>query len=107
MAEGMNHITDSNIDEITQKNSLVLIDCWAEWCGPCQMLTPILQQLANEYAGRVVIGKLNVDENPETSMKHQIMAIPTILFFKDGKLVDNMIGVAPKKQIEGTIAKYL
>jgi thioredoxin 1 len=107
MAQEPVHITDANIDEIVQKNHVVVIDCWAEWCGPCRMLAPTIQQLAAEYAGKVLIGKLNVDENPKTSRKYQLMAIPTILFFKDGELVDHIVGVVPKQSIEGVIAKYL
>lgn len=107
MAQDPVHITDSNIDEIVKQNSVVVIDCWAEWCGPCRMLAPIIEELAEEYAGRAVIGKLNVDENPKTSMKYQLMAIPTLLFFKDGELVDHVVGVVPKQQITRVIEKYL
>jgi len=100
-------LSDSNLDEILEKNSLVVVDCWAEWCGPCKMLTPIIHELSEEYVGRALIGKLNVDENRRTSMKYQLMAIPTLLFFKNGELVDHVVGVVPKANIEKTISKYL
>ncbi len=100
-------LSDSNLDEILRENSLVVVDCWAEWCGPCKMLAPIINELSEDYEGRALIGKLNVDENPRTSMKHRLMAIPTLLFFKDGELVDQIVGVVPKTTIEKTISKYL
>jgi len=100
-------LNDSNLDEILEKNSLVVVDCWAAWCGPCKMLAPIIHELSEEYEGRALIGKLNVDENPKTSMKHLLMAIPTLLFFKNGELVDHVVGVVPKANIEKTISKYL
>ena len=100
-------LSDSNLDEILEKNSLVVVDCWAEWCGPCKMLTPIIHELSEDYEGRALVGKLNVDENPQTAMKHQLMAIPTLLFFKNGELVDHIVGVVPKATIEKTISKYL
>ncbi len=100
-------LSDSNLDEILRENSLVVVDCWAEWCGPCKMLAPIINELSEDYEGRALIGKLNVDENPRTSMKHRLMAIPTLLFFKDGELVDQIVGVVPKATIEKTISKYL
>lgn len=96
-------LSDSNLDEILRENSLVVVDCWAEWCGPCKMLAPIINELSEDYEGRALIGKLNVDENPMTSMKHRLMAIPTLLFFKDGELVDQIVGVVPKATIERTI----
>jgi thioredoxin 2 len=78
----------------------VLVDCWAPWCGPCRTVAPILDQLASEYAGRVKVAKLNVDENPGTASEYGIQSIPTMLFFKGGKLVDKVIGAIPKGEIE-------
>ena len=80
--------TDANVDEIIASGKPVMIDCWATWCGPCVAMTPIVDELAKEYEGKVVIGKYNVDENSDLSMKYRIMSIPMFLFFKDGKKQD-------------------
>ena len=84
---------------ITNSPGTVLLDCWAPWCGPCRMLTPIMEQLAAESAGRYQIAKLNTDENPRVATQFRIQSIPTMLIFKEGKLVDRLIGVMPKSQI--------
>jgi thioredoxin len=76
------------------------VDCWAPWCGPCRMVAPIMDQLASEYAGRVKIAKLNTDENPLTASQYGIQSIPTLLFFKDGTLVNKLVGALPKSEIE-------
>lgn len=89
--------TDSNFDELVVKaDKPVLVDFWAEWCGPCRMVGPIVAELADEYADKVVVGKLDVDSNPEVSMKYGIRNIPTILFFKNGEIVDKQVGAVPK-----------
>ncbi|MCB0483458.1 MAG: thioredoxin [Flavobacteriales bacterium] len=90
-------ITDANFDE-TVKNSdkPVLIDFWAEWCGPCRMVGPIVEQIAGEYEGKAVVGKLNVDENPQTAGRFGIRSIPTILFLKNGEIVDRQVGAVAK-----------
>lgn len=80
--------TDANVDEIIASGKPVMIDCWATWCGPCVAMSPLVDELANEYEGKVVIGKYNVDENNDLSMKYRIMSIPMFLFFKDGKKQD-------------------
>lgn len=100
-------VTDSSFEEFVKKGSLVLVDFWAEWCGPCRMVGPALEKLAVEYAGRVAVGKLNVDENPATPMKYRVSAIPTLIFFKGGKVVDRMLGAAPKESIEEKIKRLL
>lgn len=82
----------------------VVLDAWAPWCGPCRMITPVMEQLAAESNGRYVVAKLNVDENPRTASQFRIEGIPTLLFFKDGKLVDRVVGVAPKPTIEQKLA---
>jgi thioredoxin 1 len=101
------HVTDSNFNEIVRKHSLVLIDFWAEWCAPCRMIAPIIEELAREYGKKVLIGKLNVDENPETAERFQIFSIPTLLVMQNGKEVDRIVGLVPKSQIEAYLKKYL
>src|SRR5688572_8557805 len=89
--------TDSNFDsDVLKSDKPVLVDLWAEWCGPCRMLTPIIDELHTEYEGKAVIGKLNVDENPMVSEKYGVRSIPTLLIFKNGELVDKQVGVVPK-----------
>ena len=100
-------VTDSNFNEIANKNSLALIDCWAPWCGPCVVISPIVEELAKEYAGKVLFGKLNVDENPRTAERFQIFGIPTLLIIKNGKEVDRIVGLAPKDHIEARLKKHL
>ena len=94
-------ITDETFEEEVEKSSLpVLVDCWAPWCGPCRMLAPTIDQLAEEQDGVVKVAKLNVDECPKTAQKFGIMSIPTMLIVKDGEVVDRMVGVQPKATIE-------
>jgi thioredoxin 1 len=99
-------ITDADIDEVIKKYETIIIDCWAPWCGPCRMVAPVIEDLAKELQGKIVFGKLNVDENPGTSTKHQIMSIPTLLVFKKGNLVDRLIGAYPKEQLKKKIETY-
>ena len=87
-------------DEIISSPVPVLLDCWAPWCGPCRTIGPIIDQLAKEFAGKVKFAKLNVDENSATSTKYNIMSIPTMLLFKDGKVVNSLVGALPKAEIE-------
>lgn len=92
-------VTDANFAEIIGDGKPVMVDFWATWCGPCRMIAPLVEELAAEYDGKVVIGKCNVDENQEVPMKYSIRNIPTMLFFKDGELVDRMVGAASKADI--------
>lgn len=101
------HVTDANFDETIKKNHLVLVDFWADWCGPCRALTPTIQELAKEYAGKVLISKLNVDENPKTAECFQVFSIPTMIMFKDGCEADRLVGLCPKKNIEAALKKHL
>jgi thioredoxin 1 len=90
-------ITDANFEEVVLKSDkAVLIDLWAEWCGPCRMLGPIVEEMAKEYEGKAVIGKLDVDNNPMVTSKYGIRNIPTVLFFKNGEIVDKQVGAVPK-----------
>ena len=100
-------LTDSTFTEFVQNNPFVVVDCWAPWCGPCLMVAPIIEELAKEYAGKIVFGKLNVDENPITASRYQIMSIPTLLVFRNGKLVDTIIGAMPKEMLEARITRFL
>ncbi|MEM3088896.1 MAG: thioredoxin [Candidatus Bathyarchaeia archaeon] len=100
-------VTDENFNEVIQLHSLMIIDCWAPWCGPCKMVAPILDEMAKDYAGKVVFGKLNVDENPRTAMQFAIMAIPTLLIIKNGNVVDRIVGAVPRETIESKIQAYL
>ncbi|TLY44770.1 MAG: thioredoxin [Nitrospirae bacterium] len=86
---------------------LVMVDFWAVWCGPCQMVAPVVEELANEYAGKLQVMKLNTDENPEIAGRYQVMSIPTIMFFKDGKPVEKLIGARPKRQFKEMIDSLL
>ncbi len=101
-------ITDSNFDEVvTKSDKPVLVDFWAEWCGPCRMVGPVVEELAKEYAGRAVIGKVNVDENPDISVKFGIRNIPALLYFKNGEIVDKQIGAVPKSVLAEKLDKQL
>lgn len=101
-------ITDANFaTEVEQSDVPVLIDFWAVWCGPCKMITPIVEELATEYDGKVKIGKLDVDNNQQTAMKFGIRSIPTLLIFKDGRVADTLIGAVSKGQIEEKLKAQL
>ncbi|MGL5318371.1 MAG: thioredoxin [Bacteroidales bacterium] len=100
-------ITDSNFKELLESGKPLVVDFWAEWCGPCRMITPIIEDLAGEYADRVNIGKLNVDDSTAVTQEFGIRNIPTILFFKDGKLVDKQVGAAQKPVIAAKVDALL
>jgi len=101
-------ITDANFQELVlNAGKPAMIDFWAEWCGPCRMLTPVVKELSTEYEGRVVVGKVDVDSNPGISMKYGIRNIPTLLFFKNGEVVDKQVGVVPKGALVNKIEAIL
>jgi thioredoxin 1 len=100
-------LTDQTFEQTIEKTPIVVVDFWAAWCGPCRMVAPIIDQLAKEYEGRVTFGKLNVDENPMVANAFQIQSIPSLLVFKNGKLVDGLVGAAPRNLIESRITPYL
>jgi len=101
------NLTDAGFDKALMDNSKLVIDCWAPWCGPCKALSPLVDDLAKAYLGKVTFGKVNVDDNPKVAQRYGIMSIPTLLFIKNGQLVDHLVGVVPKKTIEDRIQKLL
>src|SRR4029077_3654286 len=107
-AENVQTFTDGNFDDdVLKSGAPVLVDFWAEWCGPCKRLGPTVDALATEYAGKVTVGKLNVDENPNVSFKFQIRGIPTILIFKGGQVVESVVGLAQPEDLKKVIDKHI
>jgi thioredoxin 1 len=101
-------ITDANFEELVLKSDKpVLVDFWAEWCGPCRMVGPVVEDISRDYSGRAVVGKVNVDNNPGISMKYGIRNIPALLFFNKGEIVDKQIGAVPKSVLAGKLDKQL
>ncbi|MEO8209760.1 MAG: thioredoxin [bacterium] len=101
-------LTDANFEQEVLKSDLpVLIDFWAVWCGPCKMIAPIVGELATEYEGKLKVGKLDIDNNQEVSIKYGIRSIPTLLIFKDGKIVDQIVGAVPKGSIVAKLEEHL
>jgi thioredoxin 1 len=100
-------VSDRNFDQTIKTYPLVVVDCWAAWCAPCRAIAPVIEQLAKDYKGKAVFGKLNVDENPETANRFGVMAIPTLLVMKGGKEIDRIVGALPKNQLETKIKAYV
>jgi len=105
-SDNLKTLTDSNFEEET-KSGVVLVDFWAEWCGPCRRLAPTVDALAQEFSGRATVAKLNVDENPNVPGRFMIRGIPTLLLFKNGQLEETLVGLAPKEDIAAMITKHL
>ena len=108
MADGITTLNESTFDEkIATAELPVVVDFWAEWCGPCKMIAPILSEVADEQAGKVQVAKLNVDENPDIARRFDVMSIPTLIVFKDGQPVKRMVGAAGKGQLLENLSDYL
>jgi len=100
-------LADGTFKEVIRKYPLVVVDCWAEWCAPCRMVGPVVEELARDYRGRIVFGKLNVDSNVRTAQQYGIMSIPTLLVFKNGQLANQLVGAMPRDMLEPQITMYL
>lgn len=108
MAGNVIEVTDDNFEhEIIKSGMVTLVDFWAAWCAPCRVIAPIVEELSLEYAGKLKVGKLNVDDNPNTSAKYGIMSIPSLLIFKNGTVVEHIVGARPKQDIKKSIDKHL
>ncbi|TSA17446.1 thioredoxin [bacterium] len=101
-------VTDSNFKkEVLESATPVLVDFWAEWCGPCKMIAPVVEQLANDFDGKLKVGKVDVDSNQQTAMQFGIRSIPTLLIFKNGKVVEQIVGAVPKQALTDKVSKHL
>jgi thioredoxin 1 len=108
MSENTATLTDGNFDELVIKSSVpVLVDFWAEWCGPCRMIAPTVEALATTYDGKVTIGKLNVDDNPNTATQFGVRSIPTLLLFKGGEVVESVVGLTDKARLQALLDKHV
>lgn len=107
MADKPIHVTDDEFEKVVKEHPYVVVDFWAEWCAPCRAIAPIVEELAQKYAGKVAFVKVNTDENPMTPQKYMVMGIPTLLFFKEGNLVDQVVGAMPRGPFEERVKKHL
>ena len=108
MSENTETLTDGNFDDSVLKSSVpVLVDFWAEWCGPCRMIAPTVEELATDYGDKVTIGKLNVDDNPNTATQFGVRSIPTLLLFKGGEVVESVVGLTDKTRLQALLDKHL
>jgi len=101
------HVTDADFDKVVKEHPYVIVDFWAEWCAPCRAIAPMIEDLAKQYAGKVTFVKVNTDENPRVPQQFMVMGIPTLLFFKGGKLVDQVVGAMPRGPFEERVKKHL
>lgn len=108
MAEGVVNVTSATWeDEVIKNSGLVMVDFWAAWCGPCRIIAPTVEDIAKEYSGKIKVAKLNTDENPDIASRYKIMGIPTLIFFKNGERVDQVVGAVPKPQLKSKIDSLL
>ena len=108
MSENTATLTDGNFDDSVIKSTVpVLVDFWAEWCGPCRMIAPTVEELATDYSGKVTIGKLNVDDNPNTATQFGVRSIPTLLLYKGGEVVESVVGLTDKTRLQALLDKHL
>jgi thioredoxin 1 len=101
------HLTDDTFDEAIENNKLLFVDMFADWCAPCRMMAPVVEELAKQYEGRVAFAKLDVDANKRVPEEYEVISIPTLFVFKDGKVAERIVGAVPKKRIEDALKKYL
>ena len=108
MAENVLEFTDDSFEaDVLKSDQPVLVDFWAPWCGPCKMIAPTIEELASDYAGKVRVGKMNIDETPQTANSNQITAIPTVLLFKDGEMIEKFVGITPKEKFAASLDSSL
>lgn len=108
MADNILTVTSSTWDkDVLQSEKLVMVDFWAVWCGPCRMIAPSIEELAKEYEGKITVAKLNTDENPDVASRYKIMGIPTVMFFKKGERLDQIVGAVPKPQLKAKIDAFI
>ncbi|MCB0327047.1 MAG: thioredoxin [Bdellovibrionales bacterium] len=106
MSDQVRAIGDTEFEtEVLQSGTPTLVDFWAPWCGPCKAIAPVVEELAQEYAGKVAFKKINIDENPSTPVQYHVKGIPTLILFKDGKVIDQLVGSAPKERLKALIGK--
>jgi thioredoxin 1 len=108
VSDNLMQVTDANFEEsVVRSSTPVVLDFWAPWCGPCRMMEPVLEEAAAEWSGKIQVGKVNVDENPATAQKYDILSIPTLLVFKDGEVVKKLVGAMPKKRLSEELAPWV
>lgn len=101
------NINQSNFNEVINSDIPVIVDFWAPWCGPCKMLGPVIEEIANELEGKAIVGKVNVDENQDIAMQYKVFSIPTVLIFKNGQVIDQFVGFMPKAAIMAKLQKHI